>query len=428
LDKKRAASQGRPFSIAGELPAWVQDRCNHLSCTVDHYDIAIIGAGPAGATCALALRDAGLRVALLDRAAFPRDKVCGDAIPARAVRVLEEVAPLAAKRLEGLPQKTKIHACTVFAPNGRPFTYHFTIPGYCAKRLDFDNFLVGEAIQDPRIHFLPGRQVTHIRRDDHGWILQTEQPGEDKRGLLASVSSPNHDIRAKLIIGCDGVNGVSAKQLARFEMDPRHHCAAVRAYYTDVKGLQADSLEIHLLQDWLPGYFWVFPLGTMECNVGFGMLSHHVAARKVSLRPALEEIIGGTPALSGRFEGARLQSKVQGFGLPLGSRWMQHAGEGFMLCGDAASLIDPATGEGIGNAMWSAQLAAQWAIQAFQKDDFSQNFLDGYAQSLRSKLQKELRRKYWVQRLVANRPGLLNLLIGQAGRKGLVNGLVRKLF
>ncbi|MBK9452567.1 MAG: NAD(P)/FAD-dependent oxidoreductase [Bacteroidetes bacterium] len=379
---------------------------------MQHFDIAIIGAGPAGATCALALRDAGLRVALIDKSSFPRDKVCGDAIPARAVRVLREIAPEVAQQFAEFPPKTTIRACSVVAPNGQQFTYHFAIPGYCARRIDFDAFLVNAATANPELQFFPGQAVENITREGQIWRIQT----------TAQVLS------AKLIIGCDGANGVTSKQLGAFELDPNHHCAAVRAYFQGVADLQPDTMEIHLVKDGLPGYFWIFPVNAHECNVGFGMLSKHIAERKIALRPALTEIISKTPALAKRFEGAKMQGKVLGFGLPLGSRWMTNSGDGFLLCGDAASLIDPATGEGIGNAMWSAQMAAKHAIKAFQSQNFSAAALSEYSKELHSKLAKELRQKYWAQKLIADRPWLLNWLIGRAGKNGIIAWLVKKVF
>lgn len=377
-----------------------------------YYDVAIIGAGPAGATCALALRDAGLRVALLDKATFPRDKVCGDAIPARAMRVLREVSPASAERLAALPQKTIIRACKVIAPNGKPFTYTFETPGYCARRLDFDAFLLEEALQNAKLDFLQGAAVERIVRMDDGW----------------EITTVTQTLQARFIVGCDGANGVTARQITSVLRDPKHHCAAVRAYYAGVTELQPDTMEIHLLNDWLPGYFWIFPLNETECNVGFGMLSDDVARREISLRPALTEIIAQTPALRMRFADAEMQGKVQGFGLPLGSRWVTTNGHGFLLCGDAASLIDPATGEGIGNAMWSAQIAAKWVIEAFQRQNFGSPLLANYGAELHAKLSKELRQKYWAQRLVGNRIRLLNWLIGRAGKRGWVGWVVRKVF
>ncbi len=278
--------------------------------------------------------------------------------------------------------------------------------------MDFDAFLLEEALADGRIDFLAATTVEAIVRDGDRWEIKTAK----------------QMLSARFIIGCDGANGVTARQLAGFEMDPQHHCAAVRAYFADVADLQPDTMEIHLLKDSLPGYFWIFPVSATECNVGFGMLSKDIAQRKIALRTALPEIIAQAPALRERFAQARMLGKVQGFGLPLGSRWVQMSGDGFVLCGDAASLIDPATGEGLGNAMWSAQIAVKWVLEAFKRKDFSTNFLEGYSKTLHSKLSKELRQKYWAQRLVGDRIWLLNWLIGRAGKRGLVGWIVRKVF
>lgn len=353
-----------------------------------------------------------MRVALIDKAKFPRDKVCGDAIPARAMRVLREVAPEAAEQLKGLPMKEEMRACTVVSPGGKRFSYEFAVRGYCMKRRDFDAFLVGEAAKVPEVELMEGAAVKGLLREDGIWRIETDK-GE---------------IRARLVIGCDGANGVTAKQLGGFALDARHHCAAVRQYYEGVADLDPQVMEIHLLRDRLPGYLWIFPVGGGVSNVGFGMLSADIAKRKLSLRNELGDIVAKSPGLRERFVEARALDKVQGFGLPLGSRWVTMSGDGFLLCGDAASLIDPATGEGIGNAMWSGQIAARCAWGACMRREFSAASLQGYSEELKSKLFPEMRRKYWVQRLAAGRPWLLDFLIGQAARGGIIARLARKWF
>lgn len=379
---------------------------------METYDVVIIGAGPAGAACALGLRGSRLRIALIDKAEFPRDKVCGDAIPARAIRVLREVAPEAAAQLSELPRKEEMRACTVVSPGGKRFTYEFAVRGYCMKRMDFDAFLVGTAAKVPEVELMWGRTVKGFSREDGVWRIETD----------------GGEIRARLIIGCDGANGITAKQLGGFVLDPWHHCAAVRQYFEGIEGVDPQVMEIHLLRDRLPGYLWIFPVGGGVSNVGFGMLSADIAKRKLSLRSELGDILANAAGLKERFTEARALDKVQGFGLPLGSRWVQMSGEGFLLCGDAASLIDPATGEGIGNAMWSGQLAARCAWGACMRMEFGAGNLKAYSEELKAKLFPEMRRKYWVQRLAAGRPRLLDFLIGRAAKGGVIGSLARKWF
>lgn len=376
------------------------------------FDIAIIGAGPAGIACALGLKASGLRVAIFEKAQFPRDKICGDAIPARALRVLNELNPDSAKRLENLDWKTNTKACKVVAPSDEIYTYHFEIGGYCAKRFDFDNFLWEELKAFPQIEHHEGLAINTIRKIDQGW----------------EIISAKQVFTTQLLIGCDGANGIVSKSATESKMDAAHHCAAVRAYYENVEGLSVDTMEIYLLKDWLPGYFWIFPVSETTCNVGYGMLSAQVAKRKLALRKALPTIISEVPALKTRFSNAKALSDVQGFGLPLGSRMVQMNGDSFLLAGDAASLIDPATGEGIGNAMWSGQIAAKWALSAFRASDFSAAFLSGYGKEIRQKMAKELRYKYWAQQLLGERQWLINWAILRANRPGLVAWLIKKVF
>jgi geranylgeranyl reductase family protein len=311
------------------------------------YDVAIIGAGPAGATAALALRESGLQVALIDRAEFPRDKVCGDAIPARCEHVLRSMSPSYADELRAFPDKVTIASCRVVAPSRQYFDYSFHTRGYCSPRLDFDHFLLELALREAQPDYFFGMRVRGIEREGDHWTIRSDKM----------------EWRARLIIGCDGANGVTAKQLAGFRMAPEHHCAAVRGYYRGIGGLAPDRMEIHFLEDWLPGYFWIFPLPDGRANVGFGMVSRQAGRRKLSLRDSLPAITAQAPELAQRFAGAELEGPVTGFGLPMGSRKVPISGEGFLLCGDAASLIEPATGEGIGNAMLSARLAAEVAVE-----------------------------------------------------------------
>jgi len=211
------------------------------------------------------------------------------------------------------------------------------------------------------------------------------------------IKTSKFSFRTQLIIGADGANGVSAKQLAKFSLNRQHHCAAVRAYYSGVE-LEKNVNEFYLLKDYLPGYFWIFPLENGGANVGFGMLSNEISNRKINLNANLQSIIAETPILQKKFANAQLNSKILGFGLPLGSRRAKLVGDGFMLCGDAGSLIDPLQGHGIDKALWSGGLAAKQAIKAFQNKRLDAAFLKGYEKVVYQKFGWEFRRNYWLMK------------------------------
>lgn len=382
--------------------------------TSEHlWDVAIVGAGPAGTTCALALAGSGLRVILLDKSIFPRDKVCGDAIPARALHVLRAIDPLHAKALQAFPKKTNIKSCRIVAPSQEHFDFVFHTGGYCSPRMDFDQFLLERAAQVPEIELRTGSGLSSISKATSCWQLRL------KDGTALS---------AKVVVGCDGAQSQVARQLTGFRKDPEHHCAAVRAYFKDVAHSPANALEIHFLEEYLPGYFWIFPLPNGLSNVGFGMLSAQVSQRKVNLRQSLLDITQHAPGLSERFAGALQIGETTGFGLPMGSRQVTMSGEGFLLCGDAAALIEPATGEGIGNAMLSGQFAARHLKTAFETGDFSAEAFRAYDQEVYQKLWKDLRRKYLAQRYLGERKKLMNWLVRRANRQGPIKWLMKKVF
>jgi flavin-dependent dehydrogenase len=199
----------------------------------------------------------------------------------------------------------------------------------------------------------------------------------------------------------------------------------VRVYYSGIQGLQDDRNEVFFDRRYLPSYLWVFPVPGGLANVGFGMLSAEIARRKVNVRQAFYDFIKQVPELSLRFAKASQVGKLEGFGLPLGSRRMPVSGDSFMLAGDAASLIDPITGDGIGNAMLSGKLAAEQAIRCFAANDFSATFMQQYDNNVNSALAAEFKARYKAQRLLFRYPRLLDVIF-LAGQNKALRTLMQK--
>lgn len=357
-----------------------------------YFDIAIIGAGPAGTTAALSLKNSGLSVTLIDKATFPRDKICGDAIPSPSFKAIQQFAPELATQMHDFQETNLIKTSKIIAPNGKSKSFNWVLKAYNCPRFNFDNQLLELVKKNTQTTILENTKVTHIQRDNGHFKIQTT----------------NQNITAKLLIGADGTNGITAKKLANFSMNRQHHCAAVRAYYSNVK-METGVNEFYLLKNHLPGYFWIFPLGNGRANVGFGMVSKEIQQRKINLTKSLKSIIETTPILKEKFAEATLEGKILGFGLPLGSRKTALCGNGFMLCGDAGSLIDPLQGHGIDKAMWSGHLAAKQAVACFEKQQFDAAFLKNYERAVYDKFGWEFTRNYWVMRGLNRFSGLMNL-------------------
>ncbi len=371
-------------------------------------NILILGAGPAGATTALFLAKKGIPSLLVDKAIFPRDKICGDALSGKVVEIFNKLDPQLMTDFSREPTQIGSWGVTFVAPNRKelrvPFKKNFNkekrAPGFISKRIDFDNFLIDEVRKHSEVEVMEGVELSKFEKSDDGYT--------------AKSASGKFEIETKLVIACDGAHSSFAKEFGGIKMEPAHNCAGLRAYYSGVSGLDRDNfIELHFLKDFLPGYFWIFPLPNGMANVGVGMRSDKVSEKKLNLKKRLQELITTDEMLKHRFQNAELQGKVMGFGLPLGSKKRPLSGEHFMLCGDAGSLIDPFTGEGIGNALVSGMFAAQMAESAVSQNEFSANLLKEYDKLVYERLWSELNLSRKMQQLV-NYPWLFNLVVNKA--------------
>ena len=387
-------------------------------------DVCIIGAGPGGAAAALRLAQLGVPSVLIDKATFPRDKVCGDGMTGRTVAILNRIDPEIINTLEKTPVQTDSWGVTFSMDNKRDFHVPFRknynkgadrTPCYIAKRLHFDNHLIEMVKKQPLVQFIEGKSIEkHEYTEGGGWTVS------DKKGEF--------QVQAKILIVASGPLSPFMRHVANIKVDPKHNAGAVRAYYKNVKGCHPDNfIELHFLKDYLPGYFWIFPLPNGEANVGFGMLTESISKRKVNLEKLLLEVIQTRPGIKERFENAELDGKILGFPLPLGSKRHQLSGDGYMLVGDSASLVDPLTGEGIGNAVYSGYIAADQAEKCLKEQDFSKAFISDYDVRVWRVMGTELNLSYRLQR-IGKYPSVFNFVLWVASRNVQISDLVYSMF
>lgn len=383
----------------------------YLNLHMQQHNICILGAGPGGATAALHLANKGIPCVLIDKAVFPRDKVCGDALSGKVVNELKRIDPELPGMLSQTAEQLPSWGIHFISPAGHklsvPFKYNYdpaqdTPSGYISKRVDFDNFLIEQVRQRPEITLLEGVEIASIGRSESGFTLV------DKSGA--------HQFSTRLLIAANGAHSAFARQEAGIRQEAEHYCAGLRAYYKNVAGLDQDNfIELHFLKDFLPGYFWIFPLPGGYANVGVGMLSETVSQKRVNLKKEMLRMIETHPEFRQRFAGAELMGDIKGYGLPLGSKKRVISGDNYMLVGDAASLIDPFTGEGISNAMISGRWAAAQAELCLQQQIFSAAFMQGYDKAVYNRLWKELKLSRHMQRLL-NYPWLFNQVASKASK------------
>ena len=372
---------------------------------MNDWDVVVIGAGPAGSVAAMYLAKAGKKVLLIDKAKFPRDKICGDAQGRRVGNIIRELGLYDAyEKIEG----RGIYGMTLSSPNGTQIDLRVADrngppPGYVHKRMIFDNFLFENAKKvATEFRVL---NITDLIIEDNfvKGIIGTNEKGETE----------NH--RAKIVLGADGANSTIAAKFGLNKNPLEHFIVALRAYYKNVENL-TDMIEIHLIKNLLPGYFWIFPLPNKEANVGVGMIAEDMSKKKANLKQVLLKELKENPLFADRFKNAELVGEIRAWNLPVASYHRKCHGNGWMLLGDAAALIDPLSGEGIGNAMISGKLSSQVVIEALERNDFSEKFLERYDKILWDVIGPEVKTNYRLQKLAKRFPFLINKLMSKASK------------
>ena len=371
------------------------------------YDLAIVGAGPAGTACALALANSGLRVALVDKAVFPRDKICGDAIPGPTFKALERLPILQGHSLKSLQAKEEVQYCRVFSATGRAISYRWVTYSYNSARMDFDYFLFEKVQTLTGTDIFQDCRISDIRKEN---------------GLFTLFNGEKQILSCRMVIGCDGAYSIVGRIL-RPGLEQQHPCAAVRRYYKGVEGLEPGTNDFFFFRDLLPGYLWIFPLPDGMANVGFGILNQD--GEKYPLRQTLERLVQEHPKIAPRFVHATPVENTKGFSLPLGVSRPPLSGDGFLLTGDAASLIDPLQGHGIDHAAISGILAATWAQKALATNRLDGAFLQAYDKAVYDRLGPLLNKSKWMMRILSKASFLLEPGMILLQNERLKNWLVR---
>ena len=369
------------------------------------YDCIVVGGGPGGSTAASFLSRKGKRVLLLDKEKFPRDKTCGDAISGKSLGVLEELG------LVGAIEKAdhgEIDGVLFSSPNGTVASIPFgksgeqISKGYTCRRQVYDNLLFQNAKKSCDV--MEGMVATALVKEN-GTVAGVKARGADGK---------EYEFRGKMVIGADSVNSAVAREIRGSEVDPKHTCIAYRAYYSGITGMTG-KLEIHFVKSIMPGYFWIFPMENGLANVGVGMVMEDMKKHGTDLGKAMEAMLRENPLFKERFANARMVSPLKAWQLPFGSKKRKVHAQNVLLVGDAAGLVDPFSGEGVGNAMLSGKLASEVAYEALVAGDTSEQFLMRYDERLWGAVWNELEMSYKMQQL-GKHEFLLNFVVGKAAK------------
>lgn len=391
----------------------------------EHVKVLILGAGPAGCGTSYFLSKSGIPHTILERETFPRDKVCGDAVSGKSAYVLRTAhAPWLHEIFKEENAFLPSRGIQFIAPNGKALDIPYpdslrpgeTAPGFTAPRMVFDNFLFSKLNPE----FANVHQSVRVK---------SVERAAGKHKVVWEKEGLEHTTLADLIVGADGEKSMVRKAYYGNVGPQKADSVGLRAYYTGVRGKhEADFIELHFLNEVLPGYLWIFPLPNGQFNVGIGMLSADVRNKKINLREVFLRALATNPALKERFANAQLVGKIQGWGLPMVTGKKPVSGEGYLLTGDAASLIDAFSGEGIGNALYSGMLAAAAIEEALKAGKTDAAFLKvAYDEQLYRRLGDEIRISATLQRL-CNFPWLFNFVVNKSEKSPELRNTISSMF
>lgn len=340
------------------------------------HDVIVVGAGPAGSTLAWALARHGVKTLVVDRAVFPREKVCGDYVEPRGLHLLETIGCLRSLQADGpLPithSATYVDSTCLY--RGRiPFygrSDRFPPNGYIIPRHRLDHELVKAAEMAGAV-VRQGEAVSHVT-----W---------DKRGVQVEARRRNgtETFHGRLVVGADGTHSVVAQHAGLLTKDPRHLALSQRAY---AEGMAAELGEaaFYFDHDFFPGYGWVFPMAGGVVNLGVGILAETAKRRGVQVPQLFSAFVDKVRQTRPGCAKLRLVRP------PIGGVVKTYGGAGpnffprGLLIGDAGSFVDPMTGEGITPAMESGLIAASVIQEALAQGRFDAEFLSAYEQRFRA--------------------------------------------
>ena len=375
-------------------------------------DVIVVGAGPSGATAAATLAQKGYDVLLLDRYDFPRDKTCGDGIPAGAIEIMVRLG-MGDKIKEAIDRGEfyLVDKLRIYSPKGKMIQASLKEGdeggrSYVAPRMYFDAVIQQQAVElgaEFKQGLVKGPLI------ENGRVV----------GVQAQLNGHIQDVRSKVVIGADGVTSSIARVLRPKEKQhvDSHRAVALRAYIHDIEE-NPHEVEFYLYDEVLPGYAWIFNAGKNMANIGLGMRLDVFRKKSYDLKKMLQDFLEMPPIKSRLKDGGKLEG-VRTWQLNFGSqKRLQHAFDGALLIGDAAGFINPLTGGGIHNGMISAGLAGQTIDDALQKGNTSLAELEIYEERCREAMGGSMRNSYFMQRVLLYFPSIADIAINFAGEDG----------
>ena len=382
------------------------------------FDVIVVGGGPAGSAMGWSLAQRGIKAAVVEKAVFPREKVCGDFVEPAGLRIIETMGCTGAL---DLGKRLPITRNRVYYEARLP--YHGDIPyydgahgmpphGYIIPRDQLDTVLLQNA-EDAGATVFRGTAAKGLEREGESNVL-TARAGKQELRLEAPV-----------IVGADGVQSMVAKTKDLRRTDRRHIGASQRVYLDNLD-IEDGEATIWFDEDQIPGYGWMFPMTGGRANMGIGLLTETCDRFGMSVQQCFRDAVERLRYRHPGCRNARIASK------PLGGAVHMYGGltcnhfDGGILVGDAGSFVDPMTGEGITQGMESSILGARSVAAALEAGRFDSEQFASFERDFRAYFDPAMRYLVLLAQLLRNRHFHESVFI--ATRKGFEKAQVERSF
>jgi len=370
-------------------------------------EVLVVGAGPAGCMAAVELAGVGVKVLVVDRVLFPREKICGDGLLEESLNILSGVGLDAAVREKAHP----VDCIRFVAPNGSECDLEGKL--YTLRRQELDALLL-EAACARGADFLGGVKVTKplLQGETCGGAVGVDQQGQEVQ------------ILARLVLLATGANSRMLRVFGVLE-SKHHNAIGVRGYFRLRETVDESAMIVSYDRRLIPGYCWIFPMGRGIFNVGCGI---HLNGRRRMPRfgQSLTDFYKHVESLTRLLHGAERIAPIRAAAMRTGFRGSRACAPGLLVLGEALGLTFPFIGEGISTALESGRVASSVAIEALERNDFSGQGLARYERDLRRMLEGRQRGYLAAQQWFRFKP-FANLLIEKAARVPAVRGIARQI-
>jgi geranylgeranyl reductase family protein len=382
-------------------PKTVPQRPTQHEMSGSAYDVIVVGAGPAGSGTAALLAYRGLRVLLLDRAAFPRDKPCAEYLSPETGRILDRLGVLAGLRA----QAEHLVGMRIVSPNGTEFTGRFSgaAPyrgfsdrGLAVRRTVLDHALVKMAVKK-------GATLRERTRVESVELHATH------RAVQVRDDTGTEVLTARLVVGADGLNSrvASDLQLVRRGKPQRH------AFVTHYRGV-ADIGDVGEMHVGRGGYVGLARVEKTLTNVAV-VLDAAMLPDGASAEARFDAAVQRFPAVAARLAAASREGTVSTAG-PFARSTTRATADRAVLVGDAADFYDPFTGEGVYAALHGAELIHEHLSELIENDTLEAKDLAVYDRARR----RAFGGKWRVERLIGvaiSHPRLLDHAAARLARR-----------